>query len=92
MNISPKQRFLDICHFKRPGDLFTSDRFWLETLADWVEQGAPKEIITPRFRREYFQFPRIRGLAETKSSAIGEGREELPSMILYIIQNSRTGT
>ena len=72
MNISPKERFLDICHFKRPGDLFLRpEPFWEQTLEKWVEQGAPEEIINPRFRREYFQFQRIRGLAETNFSAIG---------------------
>jgi hypothetical protein len=63
MNISPKERFLDICHFKRPGDLYTADDFWPETLKEWVKQGAPKEIIYPRFCRDYFQFQRIRALA-----------------------------
>jgi len=76
MNISPKQRFLDICHFKRLGDLFTSDRFWVETLADWVKQGAPKQIATTleeqtggsnSFLDDYFRFDRPRGLAEIVS-------------------------
>jgi len=77
MNISPKERFLDICHFKRPGDLFLRvELFWPLTLEKWVKQGAPKEIINPRFRREYFQFQRIRSLEGTESVAIiGEGRE-----------------
>ncbi len=79
MNISPKERFLDICHFKRPGDLYmpsSHNFFWGKTLEEWLKQGAPKEIIDPRFRREYFQFERIRMLVETKSRAIGEGHEE----------------
>ncbi len=84
MNISPKERFLDIAHFKRPGDLYmpsTLNGFWEQTLEKWVEQDAPKEIINPGFRREYFQFEHIRRLAETNSGAIGEGREEVPSKI-----------
>ncbi|GAI90186.1 unnamed protein product, partial [marine sediment metagenome] len=64
MSISPKERFLDICHFKRLGDLYIRDFFWPETLEEWVKQGAPKEIINSRFRRDYFQFQRIRALAE----------------------------
>ncbi|MBA7552799.1 hypothetical protein ES705_45375 [subsurface metagenome] len=79
MNISPKERFLDICHFKRLGDLYmpsSINPFWGETLEKWVEQGAPKEIISPRFRRGYFRFEHIRGLGGTKGG-IGEGREEL---------------
>ncbi len=84
MNISPKERFLDICHFKRPGDLYmpsSINPFWEQTLEKWVEQDAPNEIINPRFYRDYFQFQHIRTLTETNSSAIGEGREELPSKI-----------
>ena len=65
MEISPKQRFLDICHFKRPGDLYLRDTFWDETVTEWVKQGAPKHIIGPtlgermrgnRFIQDYFQF------------------------------------
>jgi len=60
--------------------------FWEQTLEKWVEQGAPKEIINPRFRREYFRFERICWLTETKfggiaGSGIGEGREEAPLKI-----------
>ncbi len=51
MNISPKERFLDICHFKRPGDLWLKDLFWQDTLEEWVKQGAPKEIV-PTDERE----------------------------------------
>ena len=68
MKISPKERFLDICHFKRPGDLFLrAEPFWEETLEKWVKQGAPKEIIDPRFREDYFQFKPMRGLFEIMS-------------------------
>ncbi len=67
MSISPKERFLDICHFKRPGDLWLSDGFGGQTLAKWVEQGAPKEIINRRFPTDYFQFQNIRGLNEINS-------------------------
>jgi len=79
MDISPKQRFLDVCHFKRPGDLCLlsdcfSNFFWEKTLEEWLKQGAPKEIIDPRFRREYFRFERIRWLAgATNSGAVGDG-------------------
>ena len=85
MNISPKERLLDICHFKRPGDLCmlsSINHFWEQALENWVEQGAPKEIMHPRFRREYFRFQRLRRLNGTESLAIiGEGREEIPSKI-----------
>ena len=78
MNISPKERFLDICHFKRPGDLFLEGvGFWEETLENWVGQGAPKEIVSHRFRREYFRFERICKLDESKSGTIGGGQKEV---------------
>ncbi len=71
MNISPKERFLDICHFKRPGDLcMLSTHINIvsgQILEKWAEQGAPKEIIDPNFRREYFQFQHIHWLNEIRS-------------------------
>ncbi len=76
MNISTRDRFLDICHFKRPGDLFTFDMFWPETLEEWVKQGAPNEIIDPRFRTDYFQFQHIRWLGEIKSGILRRAGEE----------------
>ena len=76
MNISPKERFLDICHFKRLGDLYTRDGFPQQTVEEWVKQGAPKEIIDPQFQIDYFQFQRGRGLAEIKSGIYGWSAEE----------------
>ena len=71
MNISPKERFLDICHFKRPGDLCLLSSginvFPEQTLEKWVEQGAPEQIRNERFCADYFQFERIRWLGEIKS-------------------------
>jgi len=93
MNISPKEQFLDICHFKRPGDWLIADSFWSSTLKGWIKQGAPKKITHPLFRRDYFQFQSICALAEfhvllrtnrldeTNSGALGEGNEELSSRI-----------
>ena len=91
-NISPKERFLDICHFKRPGDLCllstaSSDlsgktlrgrQTPKQPLWDWVEQGAPKEIIDTSFSREYFQFECMRRLGEIKSGWLGIGAEFFP--------------
>ena len=66
MSISPKERFLDFCHFKRPGDLYYPfDSLWVETLEEWVKQGAPEQIKGPklgermrgnRFVQDYFQY------------------------------------
>ncbi len=93
MNISPKERFLDICHFKRPGDLYTADGFWVSTLEEWVKQGAPEQIMDYSFHLDYFQFQSINSLAEfhflfhkrrldeTNSSALGDDLEESSSEI-----------
>ncbi len=65
MSISSRERFLGICRFERPGDLFYFDWFWPETLEKWVKQGAPKQIVPTveehmwqagRFLSDYFQF------------------------------------
>ena len=82
MNISPKERFLDICHFKRPGDLLPFDSFWPETLEEWVKQGAPKEIIGPRFLYDYFQFDHGHSLTQVKSG-IGAAMAYQPSGLGY---------
>ena len=73
-DISPKQRFLDICHFKRPGDLclLTSvNELQDETPGNWVEQGAPQQILNAEFRQDYFQFTTIRRLTEIRSGGSG---------------------
>ncbi|MDP6043276.1 MAG: uroporphyrinogen decarboxylase family protein [Dehalococcoidales bacterium] len=71
MSISNRERFLDICHFKRPGDLCLLsthiNSFAEQTLEKWVEQGAPKEIMNRGFYRDYFQFQHIHWLGEIKS-------------------------
>jgi len=57
MSTSLKERFLDICRFQRPGELYlTGDGFWSRTLKEWVKQGAPESIWDGEFRREYFQY------------------------------------
>lgn len=57
MNVSLKERFLGICRFERPGDLYlTGDGFWSRTLKEWVKQGAPERIWDGGFRTEYFQY------------------------------------
>jgi hypothetical protein len=45
MNISNRERFKAIARFQRPGDLFTWQSVWQETLEKWVEQGAPEQML-----------------------------------------------
>jgi len=76
MSISSRERFLGICRFERPGDLYTFDMFWPETLEEWVKQGAPKELLPDAhsfkelfddssFTRDYFQFDHLHSLNES---------------------------
>ncbi len=71
-----RQRFLDICHFKRPGDLCLVtcfNLFWPETPLTWAKQGAPGFFEEPLLgfsnRRidNYFGFEDVRWLAEIDS-------------------------
>ena len=78
MSISTRERFLDICHFKRLGDLFTFDKCWPETLGEWVKQGAPKQIIDPCFLSDHFQFNHWHSLTQVKSG-IGAAMAYQPS-------------
>jgi uroporphyrinogen decarboxylase len=81
MTESLRQRFLDICHFKRGGDLcllapWLND-FWMETPEVWVRQGAPAEMADPRKLRSYFQFEHIRVLREIQSGLYMDKRLEV---------------
>ncbi len=78
MDISPRDRFLGIYRFKRPGDLFTFSSFCPEMLEEWVKQDAPKEIIVPRFLYHYFQFDHRHSLTQAKSG-IGTAQTYQPS-------------
>ena len=62
-----RERYLGICRFERPGDLFYSDGFWSRTLANWIREGAPAQLFDSEFRAEYFGYGRIRGLSEIRS-------------------------
>jgi uroporphyrinogen-III decarboxylase len=63
-----RQHFLDIAHFKAPGELCLLGNpfndFWPETPEIWSKQGAPPQITDPRFRSQYFQMFHVRPLAE----------------------------
>jgi hypothetical protein len=78
MSISNRERFKAIARFQRPGDLFTTEMTWPETLSNWVQQGAPEKILMSepgmmiqpygnRFFREYFQHGNKVGTDEVKS-------------------------
>ena len=60
-----RQRFLDIAHFKMPGDIYIGKHFqwfWSETLKRWVNEGAPATILNEKGGRsidEFFGFDRM---------------------------------
>ncbi len=86
MNVSPKERFLDICHFKRPGDLCMLstgiNRFNDQTLRKWVKQGTPEQILNECFCVDYFQFERTRWLREIRSGDAAWDWQEHPKIDL----------
>lgn len=62
-----RERFLARCRGERPGDVPLDEwfhRYWSETPAAWVENGAPREILTADGFRNYFQLDRFRSLQE----------------------------
>ena len=65
MNMLTKERFLDICHFKRQGDLCLLgthvNAFWRETYGKWRTQGAPEFFADPPAK---FSMSRIYGFFE----------------------------
>ncbi len=78
---SLRQRFLDICRFRRSGDLcllapWLND-FWMETPGVWVSQGAPAELADPRTLRDYFRFEHIRVLREIQTGLYMDKRLEV---------------
>jgi hypothetical protein len=81
MSTLTKERFLDICHFRRPGDLCLSTNlnvFNQATLTEWVKQGAPDYFGTSsgyRFYKtpvqKYFKLETCRWLYEIYSGTAG---------------------
>ena len=71
-NISPKQRFLDISHFKRSDDLCLLSSLnsiaYDATLAEWIAQGAPEQMWDTEYRESYFQFMPDQTLADIRSA------------------------
>jgi len=62
-----RERFRAIARFQRPGDLFTYDGFWGETVRKWIEEGAPPELADLTFRSQFFGHDHRRMLHEIVS-------------------------
>jgi len=75
-----KERFLDICRFKRSGDLCLLapylNAFWPETILEWVNQGAPGGLadfslgLSSARVNDYFGFDEVRYLGEINSGLL----------------------
>jgi len=95
MSISARERFLGICRFERPGDLYIRDSFWPTTLEEWVKQGAPKQMAVPTmegqirgipFLYDYFHFdPRPHWLTEVISGLAGVTAHRPPELDSRIV-------
>jgi len=84
MAISERQRFLDICHFKRTGDMcllapWLND-FWVEVPEVWMKAGAPAEFADSRKMRDYFGFDHIRLMREIQSGLFMDARMDVLGM------------
>ena len=62
-----REKFRQFCRGERPGDVPLYDwfhKYWSETPAKWVENGAPEEILTADGFNRYFQLEHIHSLQE----------------------------
>lgn len=91
MTISNRERFKSIARFQSKGSLFLAEMIWPETLAKWVEQGAPKEITTghmdiwgTRSYRELFKIDNKVVMYDVKSGWGGGSVPKIGDNISYI--------
>jgi len=87
MSDAARERFLGVCRFERPGDLYLStpyfNSFWRQTLEEWVKQGAPAQIVENRFRADYFQFEHTRILHEIVSGIAMDREIDIGGAVPY---------
>ncbi len=56
---SNRDRFKAIAKFQRPGEmslLMKFNLFWSETIVNWVNEGAPQQLLDSAYRGRYFGF------------------------------------
>jgi hypothetical protein len=92
MSISNRERYKAIAQFQKPGDLYSFEILWDETLANWVKQGAPKEILARgtemygnSFFRNYFQLEKRYILTQVASAFGGQKDQDLGHDIIDIM-------
>ena len=87
MSMTNRERFKEIARFQR-NDLFTTEMVWTETLTKWVEQGAPKDILSENLTqdealygnqafKDFFKHGCKRVLTEVKSGIGGTVYQDL---------------
>lgn len=79
-----RERFLKIARFELPDAVFLSaynHSFWYKALERWVEEGAPREILTSNVARyNYFGFERI-GMVHVEASLLALGETGGPPFL-----------
>ena len=86
-----RERFRSICCGQRPGDFLIMDwfhRYWGSVLEEWIQQGAPEEIRTPKALNEYFQFEHVHALQEIISEHNRADLKELTSSTQGLYHNT----
>ncbi len=75
MATTDREKFLAVCHFEKPGELFYYDSFdWPQTVREWVKQGAPAAIKDPSVRSGLFKYNGVRWLTEIRSGIGWRGK------------------
>ena len=87
MMASDRERFKSIARYQSPGELSLVtifNEFWRETLINWVDKGAPSQLLDGVYRGQYFGFDHGRVLHEIVSGvtdapySVGEVEAYLP--------------
>ena len=83
-----RERFMAICRGERDGDVSLIDWFhrsWLETIDNWIEEGAPPEITNQDAYNEYFGLDHLHGLQEIISEHNRADLKELDTQSLVSV-------
>jgi hypothetical protein len=95
MSISNRERYKAIARFQRPGDLYIVELSDAETLKNWGQQGAPKQILSKgdsffgnTFLRDHFKLGNKIMISEVKSGFAGDEVKDLGHGIVSIFSGS----
>ncbi|MDP6269714.1 MAG: hypothetical protein QF398_04920, partial [Alphaproteobacteria bacterium] len=83
-----RERFKAICRGERDGDVSLIDWFhrsWLETIDNWIDEGAPPEIRNQDAYNEYFGLDHLHGLQEIISEHNRADLKELDTQSLLSV-------